>query len=177
MFRVLGDFDTSDSASVAGRDDHRRGFAGLHHRVPRRPCLRSRAVDRHELPRHATNPHRVPAAPAQHRPASSGLCRHDHDTQHQLHASQQRLAAVVQQAVVAAAPKASGQHMGEQQPEEIGAGQNRAATSTARSKRTNGPLRPLLGLCSDFATPLPLTTRYSNRRRWQRRAATNRNRC
>ena len=77
------------------------------------------AFDAWRLSRSSADTHRLPALPAQQRSSYDRLSRWNHDPQHQLHSTQQGLAAVVQQAVVAAASKPPREHVGEQQPKEI----------------------------------------------------------
>jgi len=71
------------------------------------------------LPCSSADTHRLPALPTQQRFSCDRLSRWNHDPQHQLHSTQQSLASVVQQAVVAAAAKPPRQGVGEQQPQEI----------------------------------------------------------
>jgi len=92
---------------------------GLYRAVNRCSAYDFTAFDAWRLSRSSADTHRLPALPAQQRSSYDRLSRWNHDPQHQLHSTQQGLAAVVQQAVVAAASKPPREHVGEQQPKEI----------------------------------------------------------
>ena len=68
-----------------------------------------------ECPWYHANAHWLAAAPAQHGAAGLGFGDRDDDVQHQLHALERGLAAVVGEAAVAIAPKAAWQQVAEHQ--------------------------------------------------------------
>jgi len=88
---------------------------GLHRGAP--GCLGGAVglVGYLECPWDHADSHWLAAAPAQHGAAGLGFGDRDDDVQHQLHAPEQGLAAVVGEAVVATAPKAARQQVAEQQ--------------------------------------------------------------
>ena len=104
--RVFAESGAIDFAPVTRRVLRPARAGGLHRGAP--VCLGG-AVGFHvdaECPWDHANAHRLAAAPAQHWAAGLGFGDRDDDVQHQLHAPEQDRAAVVGEAVVAAAPKA-----------------------------------------------------------------------
>jgi len=86
---------------------------GLHRAVIRCSACDFTAFDAWPLPRSSANAHQLLALPTRQRSSCDRLSRWNHDPQHQLHSTQQVLASVMQQAVVAAAAKSALQHVGE----------------------------------------------------------------